>query len=394
MMMELSVPTNWDDRLLEWIFGHDTAGRITEIYGKLLFDEIGGGRPAFPLAFVSRRAAKRHIQKIRGLGIRFNYLLNGLCMDNREFTRAGQKRLNSLLEWIISAGTDKVTVANPYLFMMIRKRYPDLAVSVSALAGVDSVSRARFWESLGADTITFPGGSVNRDFALIKQLRKALRCRIQLIANNCCMLDCPFYTIHGMANAHASQSWHQCKGFFLDYYVIRCRLFRLLDPVRFLRSDWIRPEDTGIYESMGVDSFKLTDRRLPTAILVKSIGAYLNRKYEGDLMEFFSMFQGSSCFEHRGLFRKLLAFIPQLPGAISARKFADCFAKLQVRIDNRSLDGFIEGLPAGCTGRDCSGCDYCHKAAQRALSIDEKYRAGLCRRYQDVLAQLSQRGLG
>ena len=392
-MMELCVPTNWDDRLLERIRNRDGGRRITEIYGKLPFDAVGGGRSAFALAFISRGHARRHIRTVRGLGIRFNYLLNAMCLDNSEFTRAGQKRISTLLDWIVSSGADKVTVSNPYLFMWIRRRYPQLGVCVSTISGVDTVSRAKFWESLGADMITLHNSAVNRDLNLIRQMRKALACRIQVIATNSCLLDCPFSEFHNLSTGHASQTWHRCGSYFFDHYVLRCRFLRIADPVRFIRSDWIRPEDSQIYEDLGIDSLKLTDRQLSTPALMKIVEAYLDRSYEGDLLELFSTLRGFSCLDHRGVLRKILALITQLPGALAARRFMDCFEKLKVRIDNRALDGFVAGLPAGCTGRDCRDCGYCRAAAQRAVKIDEQYRVSACKRFEDVLAELSTRGL-
>jgi collagenase-like PrtC family protease len=392
-MMELSVPTNWDDRLLDLIFARDTRGRITEIYGKLPLDETGGGRPAFPLAFVSRRAAGRHIRRVRGKGLRFNYLLNALCMDNREFTRRGQNRLERLLDWVVSAGANQVTVANPYVCMWIRKHYPGLAVSVSAVAGANTVSRALFWESLGACSITFPSTAVNRDIQLIKRLRRAVTCRIQLIATNACALSCPLFDFHYLANAHASQSRHRSGGFFLDHHMIRCRLARLKEPGRFIRSDWIRPEDSAIYEGLGVDSLKLTDRRLSTAVLDKITGVYLDRSYEGDILGLFSTFCGVTSLEHKGIARKALAMLAHLPEVLSARRFSDCFARLEAAVDNRALDGFIAGLPDACSGRDCGPCDYCATAAQRAVTIDENYRAAAVRRLEGALDELARKGL-
>lgn len=41
--MKLSVPTNWDDGLIETF----TGARVDEVYGKLASDIFGGGRAAY-----------------------------------------------------------------------------------------------------------------------------------------------------------------------------------------------------------------------------------------------------------------------------------------------------------------------------------------------------------
>ncbi len=46
-----------------------------------------------------------------------------------------------------------------------------------------------------------------------------------------------------VALSHASQAGHPSGGFLLDYCFLRCTRMKLADPVNYIRSDWIRPED-------------------------------------------------------------------------------------------------------------------------------------------------------
>jgi len=46
-----------------------------------------------------------------------------------------------------------------------------------------------------------------------------------------------------------------------------------------------------------------------------------------------------------------------------------------IMIDNRSLDGFLEGLiDRDCANRDCDQCRYCHDIARDVVKIDPEYR--------------------
>jgi len=65
------------------------------------------------------------------------------------------------------------------------------------------------------------------------------------------------------ALAHAGQEWHGNRGFFIDWCFLRCTEMKLRDPVNYIRSEWIRPEDIPAYEEMGYDLFKVTERDLP-----------------------------------------------------------------------------------------------------------------------------------
>lgn len=60
------------------------------------------------LPTLSRRRFERHVQPAKSKGIGFNYLLNPACLDNREYTRQGQREIEALLEYIEGAGVSAI----------------------------------------------------------------------------------------------------------------------------------------------------------------------------------------------------------------------------------------------------------------------------------------------
>ena len=100
MNKPLSIPTNWAEDFFEQV----ELSAIGEIYGKLPHDAVGGGRADVMFLSLPRRAAARHIAAVRRRGIRFNYLLNATCLDNREFNRAGRNRIRRLLDSLAETG--------------------------------------------------------------------------------------------------------------------------------------------------------------------------------------------------------------------------------------------------------------------------------------------------
>ena len=392
--MELCVPTNWQKEIITRLPQINRSKQIKEVYGKLSSDDVGGGRPSSSTAFISKRAAQRHIQQLADSGFKFNYLLNALCMDNIEFTRLGQKKLFRLMDWLRASGVSSVTVSIPYLAMWIKDNYPEVAITVSAMANVDSLNKAVFWDSLGVEKITFPGPAVNRNFSLIERLKKSLKCKIQLVANNACLLNCPAYINHALMNSHASQSWHACRGYAFDYHLIMCRYKRLQNPAHFLRSDWIRPEDIGFYERLGVDSIKLVDRRLSTAMILNIIEAYVKRSYQGNFLDLLHTFQGKTFNQHKGWMQKL--FCAPNPFSVNIFKvleFSRLLGKLEVFIDNKKLDGFLERLPRECDPSYCQDCGYCASIASRVVEIDREYQDRILKEYQRVIGSLFESGL-
>jgi len=377
--MSFSVPTNLHADLPLYLSSLNTGGEIQEVYGKLPVDDLGGGRSSFPLCQISQTAFESHVRELQRAGFRFNYLLNALCMDNTESTSEGRKKIHILLDWIAGLGIERVTVSNPVLFTMIKERYPHFQVCVSAVANVNSPRRARYWESLGAESITLPGYNACRNRSFLVSMRQSVRCSLQLIVNDACQFQCPLYIYHYCRESHASQSRHSLRGYSLDYCFIMCRFNRLRDKVNFIRSNWIRPEDIGYYERLGVDSFKIVDRRLPTGILTNILNAYVrDGLYEGNLLDLLPVFHGRTFNAHKDWKRRVFLLRNLLHvDFFETVRFMKLFDAVDMNVDNAALNGFLENMPADCDGNSCDSCSYCRDAAEKSVIVDEKYRVRL-----------------
>jgi len=237
--IKFSVPTNWQDDLIPGL-PKDT---VSELYGKLAVDFVGGGRASSILYPVSKKKAAAHIATAHKYGFGFNYLLNSTCIDNRELKESGRRKIIKLVTWLTEVGVDSVTVSIPSMLRLIKKNFPALKVSVSVQVNVNSVKEAQIWDESGADKITLSVLDTNRDFSLLQRIRAAVKCQLQLIANLKCLLGCSFYKYHANLNAHASQAGHRLKGYLIDYCTLKCNSIRISRPVEYIKSGWIRPED-------------------------------------------------------------------------------------------------------------------------------------------------------
>jgi len=397
--MKLSVATNFRPDLLDALHGYPVA----ELFGKLPSDSVGGGRASFMLSPLSVREFREHVRLAGERGIGFNYLINPACMDNREFTRQGQKGLERLLGLVEESGVTAVTVSLPFLLPIIKRRHPQLKVRVGVYARVDGVAKARFWEELGADCITLESISVNRDFALLKAIRKAVTTELQLIANSNCMMFCPMSGQHMVNLSHASQKGHPSRGFMIDYCALRCSAEKLRDPSNYLRSEFIRPEDLQMYIDMGFESFKILERGAPTAVLAKRVKAYAEGRYVGNLLELIqpygykdleSLESGSDNFRRfwKYFFRPgavRISGIMRLKELAEKRGLLAAMAWDPVYIDNRELDGFLAGMrQIDCRATDCSSCGYCGEWTDKTVRVDKKYREELLELYADAFGDI------
>jgi len=394
----LSVATNFDNCLLDAISMYP----VKEVFGKLSSDPIGGGRASFTLPPLSHRRFEQHVKAAGSKGIGFNYLLNPACMDNREYTRQGQMEIEALLEYIEGAGVNAVTISLPFLLPIIKKRHPRLKVRIGVYARVDGVAKARFWEDGGADCITLESLSVNRDFELLAAIRNAVKIELQLIVNANCRLFCPLSGQHMVNLSHASQKGHPTRGFMIDWCVMKCSYDKLKDPVQYLRSEFIRPEDLGLYLDMGYDSFKVLERGAPTPVLTRRVKAYSEGQYAGNLLDLIQPFgykeKGDASLSG-GLFNKWkylfrprmvrLSKIMKLKDLASRRGMLTPLEGEPVHIDNGKLDGFVPGFrEKDCRSIDCGNCGWCASYARKAVTIDEAYRSELLKLYEDIFVDM------
>ncbi|MEK7485680.1 MAG: U32 family peptidase [Planctomycetota bacterium] len=399
--MLFSVATNFEEDLVSKIKEYP----VDELYGKLSSDIVGGGRSSYMLAPLSKKKLIHHIAVARKCNIGFNYLLNAACLDNIEITRKGQKKIRKLLDWIVDTGANAVTVTNSLLLRMLKKDYPQLKVRISVFVGIDHLQKAKYWEDLGADTICLDSLTVNREFKTLKLLRKALHCELELLVNNNCLQSCSMSQTHMNLLAHSSQSTHQNKGFVIDHCLLECSKMKVKEPVNYIRSDWIRPEDLKYYEELGFHRFKIVERNLPTPIMVKRVKAYSEQNYEGNLIDLIQPY-GHTKNEtpqkykaHHLLWKFFFLF---KPFKVNLRKL-DLFRQLAetkgmltdlqgeppVVIDNKKLDGFLERfMKLGCRDVNCDDCQHCHSYAKQAITINPNYRENCLNLHQKLDQEL------
>jgi collagenase-like PrtC family protease len=388
--MKIMLPANYDVDLLPRLKEHG----VYEIYGKLPYDVVGGGRPTYMSTPLSRRALAGYVAAVHRQGIEFNYLLNAACLGNQEWTRLFQRRLNKLLDWLTEIEVDTITVVLPYLLQIIKKRYPHFKVKVGIYAQVDTVKRAQYWQELGADGINLESFSINRDFEKLARIREAVACELVLIANHFCQPNCPFQIQHQNGFAHASGI---DRRFLIDYPLLQCNFRRLSDPTRLISSGWIRPRDLHHYEAMGYHTFKLIERNIPSEALLKRTQAYARGQFDGNLAELlfswgfkshpprFSWFHLLRTFGPRhvsptryGLVKKFL----QLQGIF----FTYAREQLPVVIDSRAIpDDFITHFQSDdCCDLDCAQCGYCARVAEQAVRIDQGFLETVLPLYREI----------
>lgn len=205
---------------------------------------------------------------------------------------------------------------------------------------------------------------------VVEELKTA---KIELLATNSCLKDCPLIHTHVNSISHASSM--ASKNNYVDWCLYKCQYRELCAVEEYIKSPWIRPEDIKYYEEIGIEHFKITERDFPTEILVKRLDAYCNRKYDGNLLD---LIQGHG-YELANnkkleLVKKPVFFkediineINRVRGFKQERRFP-----CHVYIDNKKFGNFIDFFVQGKCSGNCSECRYCLAVANNVISINHE----------------------
>ncbi len=389
------VATNFDPMLVHAI-ARNNGDRIFEtMFGKLRSDFFGGGRSSQTLPDVSLDDIAAYIKLCHDNKLEFNYLMNPVCTGNREVFPSDHQEMLAFIDKIVALGIDGVTVNSPLLCPLIKKRHPNIKITIGLYAWIFTIKQVAEWKALGADVLTL-GFSVTRDFPLLDammKLAKKLDIKLRLIANNGCLKDCSYKNSHATELAHSSQHKEAGSEFFVDYNMLQCNYNKMTSPHHLIASDWIRPEDVVYYEELckkvGFEGFsiKLLDRWKSTEFLTRVVEAYAKRSFDGNLLDLMSFPKEGKVkysFNENVRLTMKYGFNPT-----DMMKLGPYFQFPDLYIDNKKLDGFLELFVKGfqCADKVCKGpkteglapgsvCNYCSSWAAQAITFDaEKMQA-------------------
>lgn len=410
--VKFEIATNFDPKLIHEIAKYSDT--ITWVYGKMNHDIIGGGRSTHVIPKLSWKELKDYIDLCHENNIKFNYLLNSVCMGNQEFEKKHHRKILKLLDKIVKVGTDSITVSSPYLCGLIKSHYPEMKITVSVHCRIRTLQQIEYWVQMGAEELTL-FHTVNRDFDMLKkmlQYTKNTGIILRVIGNNACMHECPMQVNHAVGQAHASRKRKITNSLNIDYHMLVCNNTKVKDPAKLLGSEWIRPEDVKHYENICEEtgnfnlSIKITDRTRTTEFLVRAAKAYMERNYDGNLLDIIN-YVGNRDFKK---IRKLPTIMTGIFGLYNLKelsKLNDVGFAPMLYIDNKKLDGFIDGFvkkyPCGSMVCDESGwkkenknnkqnadqvCKYCRAWSEKAITCDEKEREEWVEKSDDFISGL------
>ncbi|MEX2684132.1 MAG: U32 family peptidase [Candidatus Sigynarchaeota archaeon] len=356
---QLSVAYNWDPRLLEEVVKNKYP--VKDFFASAQHTAVGGGRPSSILPETNEKMMKQQIKKMHDSGIEFYYTINAPCMAGQEFVRETHEKMLKEFEWIQLIGADGVVLAIPYLIELVKEQFPRLKIRVSTVAKVNTVNKAKYFEVLGASSIT-PDVMINRNFKVLEKMAKGTTCAIDLIVTDGCLFECPFRLYHYTLTGHASQSYSNREA-YIDYPILRCNIEKFTHPAEAMKCRWVRPEDLRHYEAVGIHQFKIGGRRLTTDMILRSVRAYSEQTYKGNLTDIIEGFS----FEYGGIKEDPNKKMGMVNAGVNNPE-----NKAILVIDNTKLDGFIDFFKKQDCAANCNECTYCENWAKKAITVDKE----------------------
>ncbi len=287
--VDFSVPTLWNDtQVAKWISLPVAGRRLTSVFGSLQLQPGGHARSPSEVPYVDKVTLVDHVEKVKRLGLKFLYLLNGLS-PQRNIDGSTLLPLLQNVDWVLNrVCPDGIVIADIRVAHLIRSEFTssNIPFRVSTVAGIKTREDLEPWLGLGIDGVVMHHDA-GRDFESLERLVAWLSkyypsVEVEIIVNESCLANCRDRQAHYARLAATTE-------IYVDDFQQKCNIPRFLDPARLLEARWVRPEDIGIYRSMGIRRFKIGGRGMPSNWLDRTVAAYLSGFHDGNLVQLLTM---------------------------------------------------------------------------------------------------------
>lgn len=321
------VPFNGDIELVKAVV-LNYADAVHEFYGT--DNAFGSGRWATPEDSASIPEVMRVLE---GSGIKFNYLLNSVVLDDYLIRAEALKRH---LTEIREAGVQSVVCTSPILVDLVKEL--GFEACTSLMQNIRSAVSVRYHEELGYDRILVCEDDI-RNARLIKDLAKSTSLPLEVIVDNGCLMECPFRHTHLSSEGIRRDDFGNDLRNYMSAFSRQCKQFWHVDPSFFLRTSWVRPEELPKLKELGVRYFKMGGRGTPSKSILTKLSIYQEGEWDGSVFDYL-------------------------------KPHADPAAFFGIEpIDNRSLDGYFDYFFDGKCTKLCGACTHCDKWAKRSVRL-------------------------
>ena len=295
--MKLSVPFIADLDYARFLAGH--RSRISSIYFPLPSGPVTDARVRLSDDLVS--GTRKICANLSGLKAIDKYII----MNTRFITPQVYTDhmilsgiLNDIAHLDNAVGIKGIVLSDMYLLRALDRTGHEIIPDLEAVPGINAMLDSpekifAFFELLDLCRFKFPARIVpdralNRNPGRLAALSKAVKdfnpdIRIELLANEGCIHQCPFKPSHD-AHIALSNTGLVKENTFQMNQTIGCQDYFNLRPHGFLKSPFIRPEDIHHYQGIA-DGIKLCGRTRGVRFLKRCIRAFIDGSFDGNLLD-------------------------------------------------------------------------------------------------------------
>lgn len=325
-MVKYSIGYNHDPALIQLI--ESAKDYLDGFYFPAPSSLMGSGR-----AIKQNKKYQEEINKIleacNKADVKSELLLNPTCEGKETCTKEQIAKVIAYIKELKSKGLKSVIVTNPIYIPEIKKNVPELEIQSSINCYTKTVEEALFLKDLGVDIITIDR-DINRNLDLIKEIKEKTNLKIKMLVNEGCLRNCPFRKIHFNMISHFTDTFEFDKR--------SCIKVLKNHPEKLFSIPFVRPEDIKHYKGL-VDHFKLATRTMATGQIIAMLDAYINEKFDGDLLFLLST-------------KSLFDYFTEVNNSVLTKN--NFFEAMQKCDDN------------------CSNCSYCKELLKKSAIINQE----------------------
>jgi len=295
--MKLSVPFIPDKEYTDFLVSRKEI--LSSLYFPLSFGL------SFDARVNSTRFRKTNLQALIRTLAPFSPIKKYILMNTRFMPPAVYTDTEKLTRFLDSVSQlnqaveiNGVVVSDLYLANALDRTGHDIIPQLEAVPGVntllDSMEKIiACLELIEQTRFALPGRLIldrglNRSPEKLRSIYQHLKSKmpkinIELLANEGCIFHCPFKPAHD-AHIALSNTGLVKESTWMMNQNIGCHAYFNTQPQKFLKSPFIRPEDITHYEGLA-DTIKICGRTLGSGFLQKTITAYADRSFTGNLLE-------------------------------------------------------------------------------------------------------------
>lgn len=323
--------------------------RIVELYGSRGESHYYAARPEYRLHHIDKCLFARYIDELRKIGVAFNYTLNSSFIGGKETILSQESDIKDYISFLICAGVQTITVTIPYMAEIVRSVSRDVGLEVSTIAHIDSVTQAKIWLEKYAINKICISLNKNRDITFLSRMADYCASNgiiVTLLANEFCGNGLFLKGINSTTGCIYRDHCYQLHSIGYDEECIIGNNYPMGNCIQsrnhiisWLKLNFIRPEDLKLYNSIGINHFKITGRTGGIAYIERIARAYMAEDYTGNLLDLWKHLETIKT-------RDELGYIPKH------------------YINNKKLDGFLnywfENRSHICANEVCGEtCRYC-----------------------------------